>query len=101
MKNFKYDDFCELIGDELDVFDGEGNQGILLIKEVILSKFNHDELCGFSIYFTNTNEFYLTQGTYLFRHKFAGECHLFITQKSNSEYESCVTQVKENELCDE
>jgi hypothetical protein len=94
MKDFKYNEFYELVGDELDVFDGEGNQGILLIKAVVLSKFNNDEQYGFSIYFTNTNEFYLTQGTYLFRHKFAGECELFITQKSNSEYECCITQVK-------
>jgi hypothetical protein len=96
MKDFKYDEFYELIGDELDVFDGEGNQGILLIKAVTLSKFNNDEQYGFAIYFTSANEFSLTQGTYLLRHKLAGECHLFITQKSNSEYESCITQVKDS-----
>ncbi len=95
MKDYKYDQFTKLVGDQVEVVDSEGNTGVLSITDVKKAQPDDDRWSAFSIHFKNSeSDFTLTPGTYLFRHETAGERSLYLSPLSTVDYESAITIAK-------
>ena len=92
MENYNYNNLMEIVGDNVAVSDDEGNQQQLKIDSVSTSSMHGEDWEAFSVLFRGDESFHIPQGTYQFDHPAFGQVSLFVSPKSEIEYETVINR---------
>lgn len=92
MENYTYNSLSGLVGDKVQLQDGQGNVAELSIFEVIKGRLDGEEWEAFSVIYQGERGMSIPQGTYQFSHEKFGEHQLFLSPNSETEYETVVTR---------
>jgi|GEM_PF-605854 len=92
MDSYSYDTLSKLIDDQISVRDKQGNKVLLTLIEVSQHTLNDDDWESFSVLYLGDNNFRIPQGTYTFEHSGFGKKEIFLTPKSETEYETVITR---------
>lgn len=98
MDKYNYNNLAQLIDVKVLLRDKQGNEAELVIAEVYRGKMDGDEWEAFSVIYSGKAGFFIPQGTYVFIHEKFGEKELFLTPKSETEYETVITRKKEEKI---
>lgn len=92
MEKYNYENLCQYMGEKVYLKDDQGKEVELTIAEVNKGQLDGDEWEAFSVIFQGEKSFFVPQGTYLFCNESFGEKSLFLSPKSETEYETVVTR---------
>ncbi len=92
MNLYNYDTLSKLIGEHVLVSNAQGNMVELTVAEIYKSTQNGETWETFSVIYKGSKDFRISQGTYDFKHTAFGTESIFLTPKSDTEYETIVTR---------
>ncbi|NOX43736.1 MAG: hypothetical protein GXP19_08415 [Gammaproteobacteria bacterium] len=92
MKQYNYDNLCEILGEKVMLKDDQGKEIELTIAEVYKGTLDGDDWEAFSVIYHGRKDFFISQGVYTFTHEKFGDKSLFLSPKSETEYETVVTR---------
>jgi len=92
MEKYNYENLCQIMGEKVSLKDDQGNGAELTIAEVNKGQLDGDDWEAFSVIFQGEKNVSIPQGTYVFFNENFGEKSLFISPKSETEYETVVTR---------
>lgn len=92
MESYNAENLTRILGKEIMVRDDQGNEVPLTVAEVNISSLNGDEWEAFSVIYKGDAGFHIPQGTFTFCHSVFGEIDLFVSPKSETEYETVISR---------
>jgi hypothetical protein len=92
MASFNVENLTRILDQEIMVRDDQGNEVPLTVAEVNTSSLNGEEWEAFSVIYKGDAGFHIPQGTFTFCHSAFGEIALFVSPKSETEYETVVSR---------
>lgn len=92
MESYNAENLTRILGKEIMVRDDQGNEVPLIVAEVNISSLNGDEWEAFSVIYKGGASFHIPQGTFTFCHSVFGEVALFVSPKSETEYETVISR---------
>jgi len=92
VEKYNYENLCQITGEKVCLKDDQGNGVELTIAEVNKGQLDGDDWEAFSVIFQGEKSFSIPQGTYVFFNENFGEKSLFLSPKSETEYETVVTR---------
>lgn len=97
MERYNYKNISQFIGEKVQLRDEQGNVAELSIADVCKGAMDGDEWEAFSVIYQGNKDFFVPQGTYFFTSEHFGEKQLFLSPKSDIEYETVVTRRRTEE----
>jgi len=92
VEKYNYNNLSQILGEKVCLKDGQENKVELTITEVNKGQLDGDDWEAFSVIFRGEKNIPIPQGTYVFFNEKFGEKSLFISPKSETEYETVVTR---------
>ena len=92
--HYKFDVLDSMRGDQFDVMDESGNQAVLTLVDVKKSSLDGVHWEAFSAIYKGEQSIRIPQGTYRLHHRTFGALSLFLSPKSEVDYEVVVTRRK-------
>ena len=94
MELYNYENLKGIQGESVTVRDTNGAEVELTVTETKKSTIDGTLWEGFSVLYQGNSRFHIPQGTYTFSHAVFGELELFLSPKSQTEYETVITRKK-------